>query len=372
MRVAGVDASRLVQEAFLRLRKSGLNLGVDEYLAGLVLVSDREIALPFANDLEGLKQSLKLIWCTSQSEQRQFDPVWDKALAAIESSSQVIFEEDNSEPLPPISPVEPSLPLRAAPEQEPSSEIDQQALAPGLDAATQPVRAPFTPAEIDHSSELRSYWPVSRRSMRYKWRYLRRTAEAGPAEILDVGATVQQTAQQGFYLEPVMRQRDYNRAQLLLFVDQNGSMAPLHQFTREVVETALYESGLPDGQVTVCYFQNVPADYVYQDIFLTQPVELNAVLSACDSNTSVLIVSDAGAARGYRRLERIRATISFLKRVRRTSPLCAWLNPIPIKRWEVSSAEMIANLVPMFQMDEDGLSNAIDVVRGLLMQPTQQ
>jgi hypothetical protein len=32
---------------------------------------------------------------------------------------------------------------------------------------------------------------------------------------------------------------------------------------------------------------------------------------------------------------------------------------------------MIANLVPMFQMDNDGLSNAIDVIRGLLVQPAQ-
>jgi hypothetical protein len=169
----------------------------------------------------------------------------------------------------------------------------------------------------------------------------------------------------------VLRQREVNRAQLLLLIDQNGSMMPLHQFTREVVETALYESGLPDGHVSACYFQNVPADYVYQDIFLTQPIELEAVLATCDSNTSVLVVSDAGAARGYRRLERIRATVRFLSRLRYTTQLCAWLNPIPIDRWQGNSAEMIANLVPMFQMDNDGLSNAIDVIRGLLVQPAQ-
>jgi hypothetical protein len=207
--------------------------------------------------------------------------------------------------------------------------------------------------------------------MSYSWRYLRRTVEAGPAELLDVEATVQQTAQRGFYLEPVLQQRDHNQAQLVLLIDQNGSMMPLHQFTREVADTALYASGLPAGQVAVYYFQNVPADYVYHDVFLTQPVELKAVLAVCDSNTSVLVVSDAGAARGYRRLERIRATVRFLTQLRRTTQLCAWLNPIPVERWPGNSAEMIANLVPMFQMDNDGLSNAIDVVRGLLVQPTQ-
>lgn len=370
MRVNGVEGSRLVLETFLRLRKSGFNLGVDEYLAGLALVPTGEASLPFASDLDGLKQSLKLLWCTSQSEQRQFDPVWDQALAAAESANRVIVEKDDGVSAPPLPLIEPSLPLRSGLEP-PLPELVEKEAALSLDAAAQPVRAPFTPAEIDTPSELQTYWPVSRRFMSYSWRSLRRTIAEGPADIIDVGATVQQTAQQGFYLEPVLCQRGVNRAQLLLLIDQNGSMMPLHHFAREVVETALYESGLPDGQVSVYYFQNVPTDYVYQDIFLTQPVELAAVLAACDSNTSVLVLSDAGAARGYRRLERIRATVRFLTQLRQTTQLCAWLNPIPIDRWEGNSAEMIANLVPMFQMDNDGLSNAIDVIRGLLVQPNQ-
>jgi hypothetical protein len=364
MKVNGIDGQRLVLETFLRLRKSGFNLGIDEYFAGLALVSDQ--VLPFAHDLDALKRSLKSIWCTSPSEQKQFDPDWDKALAIVQTAGPVTVETKESLPLPPQPPVEPPKKF-----DQPPPEPITETTPPALDAAAQPVRAPFTPAEIDRPLELQSYWPVSRRFMSYSWRYLRRTVEAGPAELLDVEATVQQTAQRGFYLEPVLRQRDHNQAQLVLLIDQNGSMMPLHQFTREVADTALYASGLPAGQVAVYYFQNVPADYVYHDVFLTQPVELKAVLAVCDSNTSVLVVSDAGAARGYRRLGRIRATVRFLTQLRRTTQLCAWLNPIPVERWPGNSAEMIANLVPMFQMDNDGLSNAIDVVRGLLVQPTQ-
>jgi hypothetical protein len=48
------------------------------------------------------------------------------------------------------------------------------------------------------------------------------------------------------------------------------------------------------------------------------------------------------------------------------TPLIAWLNPMPRERWAGSSAQVIANLLHghMFQMDPDGFSNAIDVVRG--------
>lgn len=363
-----IDKAALVLDTYLRLRGSGFKLGVDEYLAGLDLVSDHTSALPFTSDSKSLKRSLKLIWCNSTSEQRQFDPIWEEALLAAERSSEVRIEEDDREPLPlpdggatmspqPLSVGQASPVLPEASPQQP------------VDVGAQPIRAPFTPAEIDHPSDLQSYWPVSRRSLSYSWRYLRRNIPEGPAEVVDVSATVSMNAQQGFYLEPVMEQRSYNRAQLVLFIDQNGSMMPIHQFTREIVETALYESGLTKGQVTVCYFQNVPVDYVYKDIFLTEPMALETVLDACSSDTSVLIVSDAGAARGYRRLERIRSTTRFLRRLRQTTQLCAWLNPVPRERWEGSSAEMMANLVSMFQMDDDGLSNAIDVVRGLQVQP---
>lgn len=362
----GLNEEVLVEKTFELLRKSGFELGVDEYLAGLALVAPGSEALPFAQDVGGLRQALKLLWCNSRSERGQFEPIWDKAVVAAESAAQVVFERDDREPAP-LPEMDMTVPQRTSSEPVLPPVVEKES-ASAVDATAQPVRAPFTPAEIARPAELQSYWPVSRRSMSYGWRYLRRTVAEGPADEVDVAATVQQTAQQGFYVQPVMQQRQYNRAQLLLFIDQNGSMMPLHQFTREIVETALHESNLPEGQVTVCYFQNAPADVVYADIFLKEPVELAAVLAACDGDTSVLIVSDGGAGRGYRRLERIRATTRFLRSLRQVTQRCAWLNPVPGDRWAGSSAEMIAKLVPMFQMDDDGLSDAIDVVRGLQVQ----
>jgi hypothetical protein len=41
---------------------------------------------------------------------------------------------------------------------------------------------------------------------------------------------------------------------------------------------------------------------------------------------------------------------------------------MPQERWIGSSAEIIANLVPMSEMDKTGLSNAIDIVRGQTLQ----
>jgi uncharacterized protein with von Willebrand factor type A (vWA) domain len=97
---------------------------------------------------------------------------------------------------------------------------------------------------------------------------------------------------------------------------------------------------------------------------MTDGVNLDAALEDWAYDTSLLIISDAGAARGFRHTSRLRATSDFLFQLRLRTQFIAWLNPFPEDRWTGTSAEVISHLVPMFQMDEDGLSNAVDVIRG--------
>ena len=200
--------------------------------------------------------------------------------------------------------------------------------------------------------------------MVYAWRYLRRPVPDGPQDVLDIEVTVDRAARQGFFLAPVYRRRESNQAHLVLLVDQAGSMVPFHRFTRDLVESACWESTLQ--QVDVFYFHNVLTASIYHDSHLTELVPLDQVLEQCTSDTSVVLVSDAGAARGYRRLDRVRTTTEFLARLKQRTALLAWLNPMPRERWPSTSAQIIAHLVPMFPMDPDGLSDAIDVVRGQL------
>ncbi|NJP12494.1 MAG: VWA containing CoxE family protein, partial [Leptolyngbyaceae cyanobacterium RU_5_1] len=227
-----------------------------------------------------------------------------------------------------------------------------------------PVRSPPAAIDTNESSPLQLYFPASRRTMTYTWRYLRRPIADGPATLLDVEATVEQAARQGFYLAPAYRRREVNHAHLLLLIDQEGSMIPFHRFTRDLVETAQDRQSSTIQQTDVYYFHNVPVETVYHDAHLTRPIALERVLAACDRDTSVLIVSDAGAARGYRRMERVRATTEFLVQLKQRTPLISWLNPMPVERWESTSAEIIAYLVRMYPMDTVGLRQAIDFARG--------
>ena len=197
---------------------------------------------------------------------------------------------------------------------------------------------------------------------------LRRLVLDGPADVLDVAATVEKAARLGFYLAPIYRRRQRNHAQLILLVDQGSSMTPFHRFTRDLVETAQAENSLE--QVHVFYFANLPSENVYLDAHLTQPYALKDVFGFCSPDISTLLVSDAGAARGNYRPERIEQTAMFLAQLQQHTHLIAWLNPMPQARWPGSSAQIIAHLAPMFQMDEDGISSAVDVARGQLLAPS--
>jgi hypothetical protein len=269
---------------------------------------------------EALKSALKLLWCSSRSHRSQFDPLWEEVLASVNQRPAPPFPGKASgrgptaPPPPPDSSDPPEFQPPTLPQPDPALEAEAE-------VAVQPVRAPFTPAEVADPTDLTAYWPVSRRSMTYTWRYLRRPVARGAATVLDVAATVQAAARDGFYLAPVLRRREHNQARLVLFVDQNGSMMPFHRFTRDLVETASGEGTLPEGQCVAYYFHNQPGEFVYRDGFLTQPIALDQVLATMDSDTSVLIVSDGGAARGYRQLSRIQATTGFLLKLRQVTKL---------------------------------------------------
>ena len=238
-------------------------------------------------------------------------------------------------------------------------------IQPKPEVASLPVQAPFGPIEREGILPLQNYFPLSRRSMVYGWRFLQRPVADGCKTVLGIPATIQAVTEQGYYLAPVYRRQQHNAAKLVLLIDQNGSMMPFHRFARDLVETAQEESPLQKENVQVFYFHNVPASHVYQDLYLTSPVPIQEVLGQCDRETSVLIVSDAGAARGYRRQERIQETTRFLLQLQKQTHWVAWLNPMSRSRWVGSSAEILSYLVPMFPMDRLGFGDAIDVMRGV-------
>jgi uncharacterized protein len=348
--MTSLDRYSLLETLFQQLRQKGFNLGMDEYLAAIETVRQEYITTD-----EELHSVLQLLWCHSREERGQFQLLWH-SLTLAESASidspperEEVSDRNPSEIVPETPIIESSFP-----EEEPVPQKTPE-------FAPLPLRAPIQAIEPETRLELSSYFPIPRRNMVYSWRYLRHFIADGVRDALDVEATVNQAVRQGFYLAPVYRPRLVNHAHLLLLIDQEGSMTPFHRFSRELVETAQYESNI--ARVEVFYFHNFLADSVYCDSYLTEPIAFSSVLTECERDTSILIVSDAGAARGDRRLSRIQATAEFLFPLKQSYPLLAWLNPLPESRWRSTSAEIIAHLVPMFAMNTEGFQRAIEAIR---------
>ena len=340
-----------VSRLFERVRRR-FNLGMREYLAALDAV---EGGFGVENH-DDLKQTLQLLWCSSLAQQAQLEMMWDELVqAATPIPTKELPQRSASKP------PKASLPQPPPPQEKQTPDVQPQ---PTIQPELEPLalQPPLTPTGIDDLPELQTYWPISRRAMAYAWRYLRRPKLDGPPDVLDIPLTVDLAAQMGFFLAPVYRRREINHAKLLLFIDQGGSMVPFHRFSRDLVDTATSTTDL--ASVNVFYFYNVPTSYVYEDIHLNQPVELQVPLALCDTDTSVLIFSDAGAARGSQRIERVRGITEFIVQLQQCTPLLGWLNPMPIDRWASTSAEMISYLIPMEQVDKDGFSNLIETVRG--------
>ncbi|USR92719.1 VWA containing CoxE family protein [Phormidium yuhuli AB48] len=352
------QAHELIEALFRRVRQR-FDLGMEEYLVALRTL---EGGWGRGDEAE-LQEVLQLLWCKSDIDrahlQTEWESVWDSIRNGRSQPAPALPVEEASPPPTDISSPPPPPSQTSQPDRPPQPDPTAAELAP------YPLKAPppDLPAPPDELTFLDSDYPITRRSMSYAWRYLRRDVPTGPATLLDVAATVDSAARQGFFLAPVYQRQRENQAQLLLLVDRNGSMMPFHHFTRDLVETARYESALNPERVHVFYFHNIPAASVYDNPYLTRPVPLRQILSRCDANTALLIVSDAGAARGYRERTRVRATVQVLQDIRHYTNALAWLNPMPSSRWSKTSAGILRHLVPMFPMTPEGLSEAIDTVR---------
>ena len=354
----GFDGKEWVHRVFLRLIRSRFNVGVGEYLAALDALDGG-----FGEDVDALQETLKLLWCYSIADQERFDRIWAAVKAQIQARTPSRPPFPGGKRVQFAAPEQQTEPQDTTVVQTQRQQQDRKERS-GSEMGALPIQAPGLMMDEESGSDLQAYYPISRRSMVYNWRYLRRPVADGPRDVLDIDRTIGQVVRQGFYLAPVYGRRERNGARLLLLIDQNGSMTPFHHFSRDLVVTAQTESTLEPENVMAYYFQNVPSAQVYRDGYLTESLSVQTMLQECDWDTSVLIVSDAGAARGYRTRGRIRGVSRFLFQLKQRTSLIAWLNPMPKTRWEGSSAEIIANMVPMFQMDNEGLSNAIDVVRG--------
>jgi uncharacterized protein len=370
------DTSPLL-EIYHRLRARQFPLGPQEYeTAQRALL--RGFGLGSRQQLLFLCQTL---WAKSRSEQEQVREVFDLVLPP-EFSERELDEylthcEQTEMPEPerpparqapqPTAPQTPSGPPTstasgggALPEVQHTLNLTQQPAALEINLPEPRVQDwPVNP-NWDFISEL----PLTSRQLKGAWRYLRRMRRIGQRVELDIEGTLEQTYRQGVMLEPVLRPRRTNQARLLLLVDEGGSMTPFRYLTQALIESA-QQSGL--AEVTVRYFHDVPLRYLFSDPRMNRQhaEKVEAVIEGF-AGSSVLILSDGGAARGSYDENRVRQTVGFLSKLRGQRCYVAWLNPTPGGRWIGASVEKVgsASQIKLQSYDRLGLDKVVSALRG--------
>ncbi len=351
---------------FDTLRGQGFPLGVDDYMALI-----RALQAGFGiDDREALADLCCALWAKSPDEARHVRRILSAWLDQVGAQAAATGTQPAGQPAPPSPPARPGpqQPAQAGETRAERLRAPRPVFDPDADALTEVVRALRYDAGADDVVEapgfhLRTdYFPVTVRQMKQSWRHLRRRVREGPAVELDVPATVEKVSRAGVLDTPVLRPRRINRAGLVILIDRDGSMVPFHGLTRQLLETA--QRGGRLRQTNVFYFHDYPDESLYLDPARRQAAPIADVLAELDERAGVLIVSDAGAARGRDEAQRIARTHAFINQLRQRVRHCAWLNPMPRSRWANTSAGQIARFVPMFEMSRTGLDAAVNALRG--------
>lgn len=203
--------------------------------------------------------------------------------------------------------------------------------------------------------------PLAERSLVVAWRRLRRVQREGPAVELDVEATVAEQCRSGWMLQPKMVPARRNQARLLVLVDASPSMLPWRGLFDPLAES-LRQSRL--AEAPLLFFDNDPRDGFYATPRLEGFRDAEATLRDASADRALLVIGDAGCARGRGDRSRLAGMRRFAVDVRRHGLGLAWLNPLPAARWGAAGAAVRPGGA-MFELSDDGLTQAVDHLRGL-------
>jgi len=191
---------------------------------------------------------------------------------------------------------------------------------------------------------------------------LRAFERTGPADELDLDATIDRTARGGGELELVFSPPRHNRLGLLLAMDVGGSMWPYRPLVDLLFSAA--HRARHFKRFDHVYFHNCIYERVYSDARFHGPIPLADLFLRFDRETRLVLVGDAhmypgeitdryGAIDWTERNEQPGRV--YLRRVRDHFRRCAWLNPMTEESWSAPSIRLIREIFPMYPLTVRGV-----------------
>lgn len=205
------------------------------------------------------------------------------------------------------------------------------------------------------------------RNLKVALRRLRKFARDGAQDELDLEATIQATAQQG-WLDVQMRPERHNAVKVLVFFDVGGSMDPYIEMTERLFSAArsVFKT------MEYFYFHNCPYEAVWKNN-LRRKMEVKPtwdILHKYGSDYKVIFVGDAAMAPyeithpgGSVEHFNEEAGGAWLRRIVEAYPHTIWLNPQPKPWWSHTfSIQLIQEIIGperMFPLTLSGVDQAM-------------
>ena len=354
-------ANQPLLSLFYRLRQAGFrHLYLDDYQR---LIEAWRDGFGWENQ-ESLGELCKLLWVKSFEQERIFDDYFNQFIAdfSISKPSQL------TEKSPAIHSITQSdIPIvDDNPPNQDNYENNQEAET----VSFEPIQAIATgkiPQKIVQSQEKESrnklqykthYLPPSIQQIQQGWQNLHYNIERGSLTEVDLDQTIANIERQGKFFDLALVPHHQKRLEVLLLLDQYGSMVPFQLFSRQLTETA--SRGGQIRRINSYYFHNLPQEEVYGDAGFQHPENTSQLLfNLQPQSTIVLIFSDAGAARRGFNPSRVTATQEFINQLKPRCRSLVWLNPVPQNLWSKTTAAKIAKFVNMFEFSKQGWEKAI-------------
>lgn len=328
------------------LRNKGLGLGIEELIS-----AQKALQFGLAGDnTVSLRSLLKMLWLSCKDEFDIFDQCFERYLDETPGLSN--FHPPKGKPssqgntyrsmegaLPSLEEASPESESEASDQEEISTQGVQEEASIALKTGT-PSGAPEEIILVRHHD------PSPALELRREWQQLEYEHASYTQLDLDLKATVKSIAHKGYFDEPVLRPRLQQDLNLLLFIDSGGSMLPMEDFCLRWRTNIL--KSIRVRQIRTGYFRNLPTEQVYEDASLQSTIPLRKFWGGLGTGkTVVLIISDLGAARKSWDSIRILDARDFSRRLAKKGFEQLWLNPMRRKFWTDTSAEKIAEKVPL-------------------------
>jgi uncharacterized protein len=198
--------------------------------------------------------------------------------------------------------------------------------------------------------------PLTTSDLRESWQVLNRSLPQNLPQELDLTRTIAKTTSEGLVEELCWRQVPGQGGDLLVLVDSSENMLTYWPALDKLFE-AIERRRISPAQIY--RFSQVPGRYFYGWRPMEQRVLAERVrLSLGAERSTLLIVSDGGAAIGLPDERRVKKVQEFLRHWRPVARPILWLNPVPMERWAGTPAAGIQAAVGYRMLGPDHFSGA--------------